>query len=236
MRSEHPRAMARGQSAGHEGMVGVMVEGQWWWWWKDSGGGGRWWWRMVVVVVDSERLVVASISHHPPHRITSPSSSHPPPHHIIIIISSAARVDADLKSSGDSVVADLKSSNGSCSSSATGAEPAAAGPAQSRGQKHTLQLADNRQRSGSDNRHSPGGRGDGKRHRDITRSHAYASLRDSARVAGSGEIVAYSSFEPRKDGYSDPRLDSRVCDSRVTRVRTPTCPKRVESPDDSVTR
>ncbi|KAF9014391.1 hypothetical protein BDZ89DRAFT_1118660 [Hymenopellis radicata] len=129
MRSEHPRAMARGRSAGHEGMVGVMVEGWWGWGWKDSGGGGGWWWWWWWRMVWSTPNDLSSR----PSRVIHLIASHPPPHRIIIVSSSSSsssssivgtaiqfgvgnpssvgHVGADLKSSADSVVADLKSSN-----------------------------------------------------------------------------------------------------------------------------
>ncbi|KAF8990239.1 hypothetical protein BDZ89DRAFT_1195958 [Hymenopellis radicata] len=227
--SEHPRAMARGQSAGHEGMVGVMVEGWWGWGWKDSGGGGGWWWWWWWSTPND--------SSSRPSRIIRLIASHPPPHRIIIVSSSSSsssssivgtaihdwivccpfagltrpidadskssvgHVGADLKSSADSVVADLKSSN-ECPSRAPALLLAQSQQQQARHKAEAKdtphRLPDNRQSSEGDNRRSPGGRGGGKRYRDITRSDAYASLRDSARVAGSGEIVVYSSFEPRK--------------------------------------
>ncbi|KAF9004420.1 hypothetical protein BDZ89DRAFT_1120778 [Hymenopellis radicata] len=202
--------MARGQSAGHEGMVGVMVEGWWGWGWKDSGGGGGWWWWWWWSTPND--------SSSRPSRVIRLIASHPPPHRIIIVssssssssssivgtaiqLSSVGHVGADLKSSADSVVADLKSSN-ECPSRAPALLLAQSQQQQARHKAEAKdtphRLPDNRQSSGGDNRRSPGGRGGGKRYRDITRSDAYTSLRDSARVAGSGEIVAYSSFEPRK--------------------------------------
>ncbi|KAF9020501.1 hypothetical protein BDZ89DRAFT_1164193 [Hymenopellis radicata] len=123
--------MARGQSAGHEGMVGVMVEGWWGWGWKDSGGGGWSWWWWSTPNDSSSR----------PSRVIRLIASHPPPHRIIIVSSSSSSsfssivgtaiqlvsaigdwivccpfagltrpIDADSKSSVGHVGADLKSS------------------------------------------------------------------------------------------------------------------------------
>ncbi|KAF9020056.1 hypothetical protein BDZ89DRAFT_1043575 [Hymenopellis radicata] len=117
--------------------------------------------------------------------------------------SSVGHVGADLKSSADSVVANLKSSNESQSQ-----QQQARHRAEAKDTPH--RLPDNRQSSGGDNRRSPGGRGGGYKTEKPPDQIAYASLRISGWIAGSGEIVAHGSFEPRKDGYSDSQLDSRL--------------------------
>ncbi|KAF9017950.1 hypothetical protein BDZ89DRAFT_1044801 [Hymenopellis radicata] len=210
-------------------------DGEGWWWWC----GGAWWWKMMEecwwwswsLMYPSESSASSS------HRVLLlclHTASRPPPQRgvalflliaVIVIALYAAHLlgltrprlygddlkslsiymDADLESSAGAVVADL------ASSSRPGTDP------DHKSTPH--RLPDNRQSSGSDNRHSlggGGGRGGGLEERDSTRSDADASLRDSARIAGLGRITLvletlrtslYDDSRPT-DRYSDPRSDS----------------------------
>ncbi|KAF9016353.1 hypothetical protein BDZ89DRAFT_1045859 [Hymenopellis radicata] len=110
-------------------------------------------------------------------------------------------MDADLESSAGVIVADLKSSDGSRPQDlllAQSQQQQAQHRARAKSTPH--RLSDNRQSSGSDNRHSLGGCGGcggGSEERNNTRSDADASLRDSARIAESGRIIAHVSFSRR---------------------------------------
>ncbi|KAF9024250.1 hypothetical protein BDZ89DRAFT_1114717 [Hymenopellis radicata] len=141
MRSEHPRAMARGQSAGHEDGVGMMVE-------REGNGGGSGGNGGDSGGSGGGRHVLLC-SHPPLHHIclfiASASPSHPPLHRILLSIVSL--------SSWSSLGPLPRSCPCYChrdSSSTPGTEPER--------ESAPYRLPDNRQSSGSDNRHSLGGR------------------------------------------------------------------------------
>ncbi|KAF9017949.1 hypothetical protein BDZ89DRAFT_1044800 [Hymenopellis radicata] len=131
----------------------------------------------------------------------------------------------DVKSSSASVVvADLKSSDGSRPQDlllAQSQQQQARHRARAKSTPH--RLPDNRQSSGSDNRHSlgsRGGRGGGSEERNNTRSDADASLRDSARIAGSGRIIVHVSFSRRCGPFALQKIrkfslniDLNICES-----------------------
>ncbi|KAF8990485.1 hypothetical protein BDZ89DRAFT_1054874 [Hymenopellis radicata] len=126
-------------------------------------------------------------------------------------------MDADLESSAGVVVADLKSSDGSRPQDlllAQSQQQQARHRARAKSTPH--RLPDNRQSSGSDNRHSLGscgGRGGGSEERNNTRSDADASLRDSARIAGSGRIIAHVSFSRRCGPFALQKIYLNICES-----------------------
>ncbi|KAF9000389.1 hypothetical protein BDZ89DRAFT_1121659 [Hymenopellis radicata] len=130
-------------------------------------------------------------------------------------------MDADLESSASVVVADLKSSDGSRPQDlllAQSQQQQARHRARAKSTPH--RLPDNRQSSESDNRHSlgsRGGRGGGSEERNNTRSDADASLRDSARIAGSGRIIVHVSFSRRCGPFALQKIHP-CSDSRATRA------------------